>query len=183
MRVGRTGQGAARHGSTRAAAPALLQLNTWPVLSALHKAPLLRAHTHSPSTHLVYDQVRGRAPALQRVAARRHAHQRVCRRRGQGGDGMTPLVQRTGTKRCPLAPHCLQPNRQPTASPRLSPRLPSARPMPAKVLMVVPPRWHAASPVVPVTNVESRGSARSMCRSSSDLPVPAQPAGRGVRVL
>ena len=71
-----------------------------------------------------------------------------------------------------------------SVSPRLAVRTsasrsPSALPIPAKLLTVVPPRWQAARPVVPVTNVLSRGSARRMWRSSSDLPVPAQPAGLG----
>ena len=51
---------------------------------------------------------------------------------------------------------------------------------PAKLLMVMPPSAHPARPVVPVTNVESRGSALKMWRSSKDLPVPAQPEGKEV---
>ena len=46
---------------------------------------------------------------------------------------------------------------------------------PAKALMVVPPKAEAAKPVEAVTKVVSLGSARSMCFSSRDLPVPAQP--------
>lgn len=39
--------------------------------------------------------------------------------------------------------------------------------------MVVPPSTLAAKPVEAVTKVEPGGSARRMCFSSSDLPVPA----------
>jgi hypothetical protein len=52
-------------------------------------------------------------------------------------------------------------------------RPPSPRPTPANALSVVPPSAAAARPVEAVTNVEAGGSARTMCRSSSDLPVPA----------
>ena len=40
---------------------------------------------------------------------------------------------------------------------------------------MVPPRAEAAKPVDAVTKVVSLGKVRSMCFSSSDLPVPAQP--------
>jgi hypothetical protein len=136
--------------------------------------------------HLIYNQVCGRPPALQGLPAAGHAHQRLCRQRcsrqavaaGSGGKCHTPLhcVQRIAAQRCnwvAIGIVVVQPT-----EPSHPPMLPSARPMPAKLLIVVPPRWQAASPVVPVTKIVSRGRDCRMWRRSSDLPVPAQPAGR-----
>jgi hypothetical protein len=112
-------------------------------------------------------------------------------KRGQGGQGRAE--QRNKLSTAALHRHCMETDtrqamgafaacsistQQQQGSSRAPdrPRVPSPRPMPAKLLMVVPPRWQAASPVVPVTKVVSRGRPCRMCRSSRDLPVPAQPA-------
>lgn len=98
---------------------------------------------------LVNDEVRGGAPALQRLATRRRPHQGLCgagRRPGTAGPCMirSDFSIRPATPAYDLARSASDPFPAKRASeghkPPALPRLPSARPMPAKLLMVVPPR-------------------------------------------